>query len=202
MTIRIISILSVVLLYIFNSGFTKVVTENNINKGKLKSTITTDKLLNKKVKKIIKYIILIIVIYILITFFFIRTISGVSMEPTIKDGDKILLLPPMNIERFDIVRINSHNFGGLNRHFYIKRVIAFENETIEIINGDLLINGKLVKQKFRTLNKNVFDIEKTVVPKGSVYVLGDNRVKSLDSDELGCFRTKDIWGKLIFRINK
>ena len=46
------------------------------------------------------------------------------------------------------------------------------------------------------------DVKDFTVPEGRVYVMGDNRIVSVDSrsDEVGCVAIKEITGKAILRV--
>ena len=84
---------------------------------------------------------------------------------------------------------------------FIKRLIAFGGETVEIKDGHIYINDQLVKDpavyNITYYNRGDYGEEnqKVVVPPGHVYVLGDNSLSSHDSRYWG-FVTEDyIIGK-------
>jgi len=85
---------------------------------------------------------------------------------------------------------------------YIKRVIALEGELVEIKDGKVYINGEILKEEY--LNANVTTksdvFNNFVVPKGYIFVLGDNRGGSTDSRELGCIPLEKLEGIAVFRI--
>ncbi|MEW5894381.1 MAG: signal peptidase I [Candidatus Omnitrophota bacterium] len=89
---------------------------------------------------------------------------------------------------------------------YIKRLIAFGGETVEIRNGDIYIDGKEVDhpdiKKIYYYNRGDYGTfgEPVTVPKGSVYVLGDNSASSADSRYWGFVPEENIIGRadLIF----
>ncbi|MBI5613478.1 signal peptidase I [Candidatus Gottesmanbacteria bacterium] len=75
---------------------------------------------------------------------------------------------------------------------FIKRIIALPKETIEIRDGFVLVNGVRLKEPYTARAKSTFggtvipDCDKITIPTGKLFVLGDNRVASLDSRfELG-----------------
>lgn len=132
-------------------------------------------------------------------------IEGVSMENTLHDHSIAMInatgIQEDNIQRFDIVVLNSQQ---LNEKI-IKRVIGLPNETVKFMNDELYINGNHIEQDFLdddfvekakiTYNVDQFtdDFEVTLAD-GEYFVMGDNRLRSTDSRELGTFRLDDIVG--------
>ena len=66
--------------------------------------------------------------------------------------------------------------------YYVKRVAGLPGETLSLENGDLIVDGRLVALAARA---NALDARANVaavrIPEGMLFVLGDNRAKSLDS---------------------
>ncbi len=111
-----------------------------------------------------------------------------SMEPTLKDGDFITMKKiffKYKVKRFDLILFNFENRN------YIKRVIGVKNETIESLNGNILINGVELKENYLR-NKNNFNFPKIKLKKNEIYVLGDNRKISKDSRDFGPVKVKNI----------
>lgn len=123
-------------------------------------------------------------------------VSGSSMEPTLSDLEygyiKTTSGAKKNIKRFDIVVVDAQDKNG-EITTIIKRVIGLPGETINIIKatGELKINGQIVEQKFITDANKANTCQGSlllacdndfVVPDKEVYVLGDNRLVSLDSE--------------------
>ena len=67
----------------------------------------------------------------------------------------------------------------------IKRVIAVGGDTVEMQQGKVFVNGKQLNETYIYHNdpkgKNISDYRKVVVPKDTIFVLGDNRNNSEDS---------------------
>jgi len=84
---------------------------------------------------------------------------------------------------------------------YLKRVIAVEGDTVEIINDRIYLNGKMLEENYVStkVTSPHNDNTKWEIPKGYVFVLGDNRSNSRDSRDLGVVSRSDIVGKVIFR---
>lgn len=86
---------------------------------------------------------------------------------------------------------------------YIKRVIGLSGDHIEIKNGCVYLNDKILDENY--LEKNTITdsanggiFTNIVVPEGCVYVLGDNRKISSDSRRYGCIPIEKIHGKAKF----
>ena len=161
---------------------------------------------------------IIIIVFICIIRFFVATpvsVNGSSMYPTLKNDDYMILYKltkkMRGINRFDIVVINTDS-GRI-----IKRVIGLPGEKIkyEIEKNDdgdevgaLYINGKKVKEDFiddiakrNTCNDDwIICKGEYIIPEGEYFVMGDNRVNSIDSRVIGTVKDKDIQGIARLRI--
>jgi signal peptidase I len=87
---------------------------------------------------------------------------------------------------------------------FIKRLIAVGGETVEIRDGSIFINGKVVDdpriKNIYYFNRGTYGAEGQVtqVPKGSVFVLGDNSSSSHDSRYWGFVPEENIIGQAKF----
>lgn len=129
-----------------------------------------------------------------------------SMRPTLMEGDKLF------VNKF-VYRFESPQRGDIvvfkyprdRKKDFIKRLIAFGGETVEIRNGKIFIDGKKVElpalQKFYYYNHEDYGGPGVLihVPEDSFYVLGDNSANSTDSRFWGFVPKKDMIGKAIFR---
>lgn len=86
---------------------------------------------------------------------------------------------------------------------YIKRIIGIEGDHIEIKDNKVYRNGELLNEEY--LQTNVVTTSTggaftdLVVPKGCIFVLGDNRESSTDSRIFGCIPKDRVESKVLFR---
>lgn len=149
------------------------------------------------------------VLVIIIVFFLFRwailsvKIEGISMENNLHDHSIALMnrleVNVENIKRFDVVVLES---DALHEKI-IKRVIGLPKDTVEMKNDILYINGQRIEQNFLD-SKFVEDSKKkyssdyftnnfkVTLGEDEFFVLGDNRLQSVDSRILGPFHFEDI----------
>lgn len=127
--------------------------------------------------------------------FSIFKVSGESMDNTLHDGQALYVnrLPFQHYSKGDIVIANVEGVQ------VVKRVLAVEGDTIQMIEGRLVVNGNEVKEPYVT--DEGYPIgnlkEKQTIAQGEVYLLGDNRDVSRDSRYFGTVSTRDVLGKVI-----
>jgi len=153
------------------------------------------------------------------TFFFqIYKIPTTSMVPVLVPGDKIFVskltygpkipFTPLRIpgfrkpKRFDIVVFVPPIATERNKA-YIKRLIGLPGDKIELRDGNIHINGKMVVNpkiaRNYYYNQGEYGVrgKETIVPEGKYFFLGDNSISSKDSREWGFADEKDIIGKAV-----
>ena len=134
----------------------------------------------------------------------IITVSGVSMQPTLYGGDRVavqsMLYTP---QRGDVVVVDGYiNYGDP----LVKRIIALGGDTVDINfeTGAVTLNGAVLEEPYISAPTTTgYDVEFPVtVPEGCVFVMGDNRPRSLDgrSTEVGFIDERDILGKVLLRV--
>lgn len=166
---------------------------------------------NSKMKEIIKSVVEMIIcaIAILILFTYVIVpvrIEGISMENTLDDGNIAFInaidSKDGNVERFDIVVLYSKDLDEK----IIKRVIGLPGDHIVYKNDQLYINDEYIKETFfdqefvenskKQYSTSYFtDDFEAIVGENEIFVMGDNRLRSTDSRDLGCFSFDDIIGK-------
>ena len=108
-------------------------------------------------------------------------IKGSAMQPTLNNGDKIFISTDVSdISRRDVI---SFLHPKNTDKWYIKRIIGLPNETVEIKNGKVFINGNAIDEPYidEKFNKKLASFDTIKVPEDNYFVLGDNRDNSSDS---------------------
>ncbi len=87
---------------------------------------------------------------------------------------------------------------------YVKRIVGMPNETIEIIEGEVYINGEKLVEPYTSstpLFDQAYNMEPMVIPDDHYFMMGDNRGDSEDSRYWdNKFLDKDnIVGKALFK---
>ncbi|MDN4075824.1 MULTISPECIES: signal peptidase I [Fictibacillus] len=138
-------------------------------------------------------------------------VYGESMMPTIENGNRLIVNKlGYNLgkpKRFDLIVFHANA-----KEDYIKRVIGMPGERIAYQNDNLYINGKQIDEPYlNQYKKNItsgnltgdFTLEEVtgqkVIPKGKVFVMGDNRLHSIDSRHIGLVDMKKIVGEVNLR---
>lgn len=124
-------------------------------------------------------------------------VSGPSMLPTLENRERLL------VNKFHYFfndpgrgEIIVFRYPSDTSRDFIKRIIAVGGDTVEIRNGTTFVNGQQLKENYI---KEPFhtNYRKTVIPKGHVFVMGDNRNNSEDSrySDVGFVPHKLVKGK-------
>ncbi|MGQ9411994.1 signal peptidase I [Streptococcus pluranimalium] len=157
------------------------------------------------------------------------TVDGHSMDPTLANKEKLIVIKTADINRFDMVVANEVENGAKKQ--IVKRVIGLPGDTITYKNDKLFVNGKETKETYLADYQQRYQKDKlqktyaynsyfqslaqaskaftqdatgntqftVTVPEGHYYLLGDDRLVSKDSRAVGTFATEQLVGEVKFR---
>ena len=167
-----------------------------------------------------------IIAFIIKTFLFQAFyIPSGSMIPTLKIGDRVLVnklsYKLHDVNRGDIVVFKAPPEAAAGDiKDLVKRVIGLPGDTVEARDGNVYINGRLLREPYlpsgtKTLIDNVppgcvvptaqralpsSEQAGCKVPPGHMFVMGDNRSQSRDSHIFGPVKESLIVGRVFVRI--
>lgn len=133
-------------------------------------------------------------------------VDGRSMEPYLGQGNKLVVDRVVyrfsSVKRFDVIVFHANR-----KEDYVKRVIGIPGDVISYQDDKLMINEKeysepyLVEHPFLGQHltgdftlKEIIGVDR--IPEGKVFVLGDNRLESMDSRHIGLIPIDRIVGKV------
>ena len=160
----------------------------------------------RAVFEIILYFALVACItFLIIHFVGQRTVvNGVSMQPTLSDGDN-LIVDKLSYRFHDPDRFDIIVFPQEDGRYFIKRIIGLPGESVRIDeDGFIYINGEKLQESYGKEVMRDPGLAKDGIQLGAdeYFVLGDNRNNSEDSryGDIGRVNKKYITGKLWFQI--
>ena len=156
---------------------------------------------NKALRGTVYVLTIVAAVAVLIATFILPVlqIEGTSMEPTLSNGDIVLLTKTTNFERGDLCGFTWNN------KLLIKRVIGLPGDWIEIdTDGTIYLNGEKLEEPYvEHKGLGECDLEFPFqVPQEQYFVVGDMRESSIDSRNtvIGCVSKEQIVGKAFLRI--
>ena len=126
-------------------------------------------------------------------------IAGTSMEPTLSEGEIVVLFKTKHPDRGDLCAFSYSN------KVLIKRVIGVPGDYIEIDDqGNVYVNGVLLEEPYVTDKAlGECDVEFPFqVPENQFFLMGDQRETSIDSRStvIGCVTSDQLVGTIFLRI--
>lgn len=139
-------------------------------------------------------------------------IPSLSMYPTLDKNHRVLV----NKLSYDLHDVNHKDLvvfkrpgdpsgaggpcgSGSAPKELIKRVVAVGGETIELKDGAVMVNGIALDEPY-TNNAVTTNLTKQTIPRGFIFVMGDNRTNSCDSRVFGPVDEDTIVGRAFVRI--
>ena len=151
-------------------------------------------------------IVVAIIVCVLLFSFAVRLVDvvGVSMNPTLADGDKIIVSNLFyDPKPGDIIVFRKDEYRA---EPLVKRIIAVEGQTVDIDfdRGIVYVDGEPLDEPYiAEPTTDPIDFSGPItVPEGCVFVMGDNRNHSTDSrySVIGSVDERCIMGKVYFTI--
>ena len=136
-------------------------------------------------------------------------IPSESMVPTLLVGDRVLVNKVSyklhDVHRGDVVVFSRpdklQDPSGTEPEDLIKRVVAVGGDTVVARDGVLYVNNQPMTEPYVQKGGGTFHLDEAVtVPKGDVFVMGDNRENSQDSRYFGPIPTSTIIGRAFVRM--
>jgi signal peptidase I len=127
-------------------------------------------------------------------------VEGTSMAPLLSDQERIF------INKF-VYRFEPIQRGDVVVFWYpldhsksfIKRVVGLPGETVQIRQGAVYVDGKIVPEPYVPPQyEDVSDFGPKLVPLDSYFVMGDHRISSNDSRVFGAVASRYIYGRAVF----
>jgi signal peptidase I len=123
-------------------------------------------------------------------------VHGVSMEPSVHDGTALVArwTDPADLRRGQLVVFRDPQ-GALA----LKRVVVVAGDDVAIRDAVLEVDDRPVREPY--VDESRIDgtyFGPVTVPKGTIFVMGDNRAPSIDSREYGPIPFDRVLGRVVF----
>jgi signal peptidase I len=128
-------------------------------------------------------------------------IASSSMNPTLRAGDVVLVdrrhVDVEDLDHGDLVTFRNPQGGEET----LKRVVGLPGESVAIIDAVLHVDDRPVDEPYVDFSEwDGMFTARVVVPPDSVFVLGDNRVSSVDSRDFGAVPERSLDGRVRLRL--
>jgi len=129
-------------------------------------------------------------------------VEGRSMQDTLQQGDRVLILKLLKPKRFDVVVVDDPEEGGID----IKRIVGMPGDIVSMVphvagaarstaiyGSQLYLNSQPYDEPYAT-SVIPSSLPPMRVPKESYFVMGDNRDDSIDSRRYGPVKKEHVRG--------
>jgi signal peptidase I len=149
-------------------------------------------------------LILSVIIALVVILFLFQPVKveGTSMMPALQDQERVFI--NKFVYRFGISPVSRGDtvvfwYPGDPSKSYIKRVIGLPGDTVELRQGDVVVNGKYIDEPYVEPEfRDRSSLPPLQVPEGTYFVLGDHRNSSNDSRNWGPVPAAAIFGRAAF----
>lgn len=164
--------------------------------------------MKKEIIEWVKTIVTAVVLALIITTFIRPTlVKGVSMVPTLEQNNYLLLYRMAYVgdkmpKHGDIVVFKSHlTLDNGEEKDLVKRVIAVGGDHIVITGGKVYVNDQLLQEDYINGDFTNDEVDE-IIPEGTIFAMGDNRMNSRDSRDpmVGVIKKDAIIGKVFVRL--
>ena len=140
-------------------------------------------------------------------------VEGRSMQDTLQQGDRVLILKLLKRQRFSVVVVDDPEEGGTD----IKRIVGMPGDVVSMVphtassrgsrviyGSQLYLNSQPYEEPYAT-SVIPSSLPPMRVPKESYFVMGDNRDDSTDSRRYGPVKKEHVRGvavAVVFPINR
>ncbi|MGQ0744321.1 MAG: signal peptidase I [Acidimicrobiales bacterium] len=132
-------------------------------------------------------------------------IPSLSMSPALAVNDRVLVNKVTyrlgNVERGDVVVFRGDESEGSKD--LIKRVVGLPGDTLEVRDGNVMINGRVLDEPYLEPDQTSQPLSQTsrwVVGADEYFVMGDNRSNSRDSRFFNPIEESAIVGKAFIKV--
>ncbi|MHA6534240.1 signal peptidase I [Paenibacillus sp. BAC0078] len=136
--------------------------------------------------------------------FNISTVVGQSMQPTLLEGEKLIInkiiLAFASPHRGDVIVLHDPSTGPDRKEYLVKRIVGVPGDRVEVRGHKLYVNGKLADEPYVDSEIEDSDFSQLTVEEGTYFVMGDNRHAgaSKDSRYFGAVPQNRIVGKAAY----
>jgi len=175
-------------------------------------------IMKKEIFEWTKSIVIAVVVGLVISHFaMVLCVYDVSMNPTLVEMDRLILVNKLSINPGDVVAFKTEiplNDSELKKVNFIqklrygttknliKRVVAVSGDSVHVEDGEVYVNDQQLDETYINEDYTVGYIDIEEIPEGFVFAMGDNRQHSLDSrnESVGLIKSKSIMGKVVLRV--
>jgi len=160
--------------------------------------------------ELVKIVVISLVIIIPIRYFLIQPfyVKGASMEPNFYDHEYLIIDEiTYRFEEPNRGDIIVFRYPRNPQEYYIKRLIGLPGETVQIMDGEVIIyndeniKGYILEEKYLPDDLKTYSNteDKIILGDNEYFVLGDNRNSSKDSRSFGPVDKSFITGRVLLR---